>query len=241
MASSFLGSVSATTDSYVSTIAALQAEKAALKQQNESLEIRLAAAHDKIASLQQFCEGETSMRRTAEASLQEATTALKKATDFSEHCKRQWHSVAHMHAELRQELIRRGADDPSKPKPPCDTAFAALQVVCKQWDREECFADLRKQRAEHLRRIAALKSGRELMMDDVVKAMNEDGHVRMMADFDASLHHVLCELREQLSVIFESFPAESAHEEWFKFPLRMFTLDYVSDMEDSDSMEEDNA
>ena len=217
---------------------ALKAEVARLKLQNESLEIRLAAAHDKIASLQQFCEGETSMRRTAEASLQEAATALKKATDFLEYCKSQWHSVAHMHEELRRELIRRGADDPRKPKPPCDTAFVALQLVSK-WDRDEGFADLKKQRLEHLRRIDVLKRGEEIMMNDIVEQMNKYG-CRIQAAFDSGLITVLREIRAQLLEIYDEIPNESAHEEWFRYPLSMFIQEYVegSDMDESSDMDD---
>jgi hypothetical protein len=140
--------------------------------------------------------------------------------------------------KFRKELMRRGADDPSKPKPPCDTAFAALQVVCKEWDREECFADLRKQRAENLRRIDALKSGREIQMDDVVKAMNEDdGNLRMIEDYRDSLHHVLLEMRAQLREIYDDLEPLSAHQEWFNYPLSMFTVDADSDMEDDAGMQ----
>jgi len=61
----------------------------------------------------------------------------------------------------------------------------------------------------------------------------------MMAGFDASLTYVLRELREQLQVISDSLPTERMHDEWFKFPLNVFRLDYDLDMEDSDSgMEE---
>ena len=158
----------------VDEIVALKAEVASLKLQNESLEIRLTAAHDKIASLQQFCKGETAMRRAGDAVLE----ATQKSLDAALQPQR---SLSHMRdyyqgeaEKFRKVLMRRGADDPRKPKPPCDTAFAALQEVSK-WDRDECFADLRKQRAEHLRRIDALRSGMELRMDDVVDAMNAAG------------------------------------------------------------------
>ena len=224
----------------MASIAALQAEKAALKQQNESLEIRLAAAHDKIALLQQFCEGETSMRRTAEASLQEATTALKTATEISEFYKKQCHSVAGTNEELRQELMRRGADDPWKPKPPCDTAFAALQLVSK-WDRDESFADLKKQRLENLRRIDVLRSGKELMMDDVLHDMKESGWAIGHGGMDGSLHHALGELYQQLRTVYQAIPPTERHSEWEEHPLRYFTLepDSDSEMDDDESMQDD--
>ena len=128
---------------------------------------------------------------------------------------------------LTDELIRRGAGDPWEPKPPCDTAFAALQAVCK-WDRDECVADLRKQRAESLRRLDAVLSGRELLMDHVTHSMNKDNQTdaRMWAWWSgASLHSVLRRLRDQLSTIFdsiESHGSEGAHQEWFNYPLREF-------------------
>jgi hypothetical protein len=249
----------------MASIAALQAENAALKQQNESLEIRLAAAHDKIASLQQFLEGETHMRRTAQTALEAANEAVVENETLKaevaslkdeNNCLERKNFEFQLQADdyqasldLATKTLRRVCPHlvgPGKVLKPSwtTTAFAALDLV-RKWDRDECVADLKRQLDEHLSMITALKSGRELMMDDVVKAMNEDGDVRMMAEFDASLHYVLHELREQLQVIFESFPAKSAHEEWFKFPLRMFTLDYAPDMEDVsdilEAMEEDNA
>jgi hypothetical protein len=220
---------------------ALKAKVASLKLQNESLEIRLGAAHDKIKSLQQFCEGETVMRRATAEALEAATTSLNAALKAQESTRGLLQHFQGEAEKFREELMRRGADDPRKPKPECDTAFSALQVVCNRWDRDDCVADLKKQRAEHLRRIGALRSGRELTMDDVVKAMNEDdSNLRMVEDFQASLHHVLSEMREQLCVIYETLDPESAHEEWFKYPLSMFTSiadSENSDMEDDESME----
>ena len=169
---------------------ALKAEVASLKLQNESLEIRLAAANDKIASLQQFYEGETVMRRTAEATLDGVTKSL--AT-------------------------------------PCDTAFAALQVVCKHWDREECFADLRKQRSENLRRIDALKSGRELKMGTVMGALEEDTEHPM-----GTLLYTLNNLREQLRIIFLCCPISRLHGEWFQPPLSLFREYADQDVNSSD-------
>jgi hypothetical protein len=221
----------------VDEIAALQAEVASLKLQNENLEIRLAAANDKIVSLQQFCEGETALRREGDAILKQTKMSLEDSYQSRRTLGKITDHYQEEAEKFRKELMRRGADDPRKPKPPCDTAFAALQEVSK-WDRDECFADLRKQRAEHLRRIDALKSGREIQMDDVVKAMNKDNsNLRMIDDFDASLHHVLFELREQLCVIYESHTTGRMHEEWLKYPLSMFTLEADSDMEDDDNME----
>jgi hypothetical protein len=130
--------------------------------------------------------------------------------------------------KLKEELVRRGADHPDKPKPPCDTAFAALQVVCNSWDREECFQDLRQQREELLRRVRALKSGRELMMNDVLQAMNEDGrypNILFAGAFPFDLHYTLAEMREQLNVIWEATPLGQLHEEWGKGPLRMLLED----------------
>ena len=54
------------------------------------------------------------------------------------------------------------------------------------------------------------------------------------------MHHVLSEMREQLCVIYETLDPESAHEEWFKYPLSMFTSiadSENSDMEDDERME----
>jgi hypothetical protein len=205
----------------VDEMVVLKAEVASLKLQNENLEIRLAAANDKILEV---------TKDSLHSALQ-SQWLLKNMRDHHQG-----------EAEkFRKELMRRGADDPRKPKPECDTAFAALQVVCNRWDRDDCVADLKKQRAEHLRRIDALRSGRELTMDAVAKAMNEDnGNLRMVEDYQASLHHVLSEMREQLCVIYETLDPESAHEEWFKYPLSMFMSiadSENSDMEDDESME----
>jgi hypothetical protein len=55
------------------TLKAVVEENVALKAQVESLEIRLAAAKDQVASLQQFIEGETAMRRAGEEAVENAT------------------------------------------------------------------------------------------------------------------------------------------------------------------------
>ena len=163
-------------------------------------------------------------------------------TDAYELCNKETRrSEAHQKElnRLTEELIRRGADDPWEPKPPCDTAFAALQAVCK-WDRDECVADLRKQRAERLRRIDALRSGRELQMADVMEAMNKDYGSAMENCFTDSLHYVLREMREQLSTIFDALKSGTEHEEWFKYPLNVFRQDRHPDMDDvDDDMEDD--
>ena len=204
---------------------ALKVEVASLKLQNQSLEIRLADAKDRIVSLQQFCEGETNMRRTAQEALDKARKALNSARLEREDMFKE--------AELlRSELIRRGADDPRKPKPPCDTAFAALQLVCNNWDREECLADLRTQRAENLRRIDALKSGRELKMGDVMAALEED-----TKHPTGTLLYALGNLREQLHMIFHSGVTSTLHPEWFQPALSLFRM-YTDD--DSDEAEEGN-
>jgi hypothetical protein len=214
---------------------ALKAEVASLKLHNESLEIRLAAANDKIASLQQFYEGETVMRRKAEADLDGVTnfvaTTLKTLeltrNELGKVCKA-WNHCQNMAEMYRSELLRRGADDPRKSKPPCDTAFAALQVVCKHWDREECFADLRKQRSENLRRIAALESGRELKMGTVMRALEEDTEHPT-----GTLLYALRNMREQLSWIFESEAElnDKPHDQWFEPPLSLFIERVDEDME----------
>ena len=218
---------------------ALKAEVASLKLQNESLQIRLDSAIDKAALIEQFREAETLGRRELDAALRVCNEELKKVTKFGEFCKSQWHSVAYNNTVLKQELMRRGADDPDKPKPPCDTASAALQLV-RMWDRDECLADLRKQRAERLRRIDALRSGRELQMADVMEAMNKDYGCAMDEGFHDSLHYVLREMREQLFNIFDALKSGTEHEEWFKYPLSTFRQDITiddSDMEDDQSME----
>ena len=225
-------------------IVALKAEVASLKLQNESLQIRFDAAIDKATLIEQFREAETFGRRELDAALRVCSEELKKATTFGEYCKSQWHSVAADNTKLKRELMRRGADDPDKPKPPCDTAFSALQAVCK-WDRDECVADLRKQRAARLRRIDALRSGRELQMADVTQAINKDIGSSMDERFHDNLHFVLHELREQLSTIFDALKSETEHEEWFKYPLSTFVRDLArggdSDMEDNESMEDEDA
>ena len=229
---------------------ALKAEVASLKLQNESLEIRLAAANDKIASLQQFYEGETVMRRTAEAALDGVTKSLATTlktleltrNEVGEVCEA-WRRCQNTAEMYRSELLRRGADDPRKSKPPCDTAFAALQVVCKHWDREECFADLRKQRSENLRRIAALESGRELKMGTVMRALEENTEHPT-----GTLLYALRNMREQLRWIFDSEAElnDKPHDQWFEPPLSLFrpsvdssdeAMDETDEDEDSESME----
>ncbi len=203
----------------------LKAEVARLKLQNESLEIRLAAAHDRATSLQQFWEGEAMMRRKAEAALEEALEALGADKRMAEHYKEQWHHVAAMHEELRQELIRRGADDPLKPKPPCQTALDALQVV-RNWDRDACLEDLRKQRAEQLKRIEDLKLGEGIYMEDVVKGMRQRGSLICDGYEGDKLHDILILLRRQLWRIYD--PTKPQHQEWEKYPLGLFTTDAES-------------
>ena len=110
----------------VDEIVALKAEVASLKLQNENLEIRLAAANDKIVSLQQFCKGETALRRAGDALLKETRMSL----EDSHQSRRTLGKITDQYQEeaekFRKELMHRGADDPRKPKPECDTAFAAL-------------------------------------------------------------------------------------------------------------------
>ena len=221
---------------------ALKAEVASLKLQNESLEIRLAAANDKITSLQQFCEGETVMRRTAQEALHGVTKALNSARVELEdnfQAAKYWRQEAE---KLRKELMRRGADDPRKPKPACETTFSALELV-RNWDRDECVTDLRNQRVELLRRIDALKSGRELKMGDVMAALEEDTEHPV-----GTLLFALHNMREQLRTICnEAF--EYLHDEWTVPPLSLFiqSVDKDSveanmsdnDSENSESMEED--
>ena len=218
---------------------ALTAEVASLKRQNhslelrnKSLEIRLLDAKDRIVSLQQFCEGETNMRRTAQEALDKARKALNSARLEREDMFKAYRNSCQEAELLRSELIRRGADDPRKPKPPCDTAFAALQLVCKNWDREECLADLRTQRAENLRRIDALKSGRELKMGDVMAALEEDTKPPI-----GTLLFALGNLREQLDMIFHAGVTPTLHPQWFQPPLSLFRT-YTD--EDSDEAEEGN-
>ena len=91
-----------------------------------------------------------------------------------------------------------------------------------------------------MRRIDALRSGRELQMADVMDAMNKDYGSAMDDCFTDSLHYVLRELREQLSTIFDALKSDTEHEEWFKYPLSVFRRDVTiddSDMEDDESME----
>ena len=216
---------------------ALKAEVASLKLQNESLEIRLAAANDKIKSLQQFYEGETVMRRTAEEALGGVSKALQSArVEIEDNLRatKYWRQDAE---KLREELMRRGADDPRTPKPPCDTAFAALDLV-RNWDRDECVTDLRNQRVELLRRIDALKSGRELKMGDVMAALEEDTEHPT-----GTLLFALRNMREQLIWIFESDIElnDKPHDQWLEPPLSLFIESIMSDndSENFESMEED--
>ena len=179
---------------------------------------------DRIESLEARCRGEAAFRRAVQVEVD----AIKLDRDGWQ---RRCFELSEENTKLKQELVRRGADHPDKPKPPCDTAFAALQVVCNAWDREECFQDLRKQREEHLRRIRALKSGRELLMNDVVKAMNEDGRYAKIfgGAFPFDLHYTLAELKEQLHEILDATPQEQLHKEWSSRPLRTLMVDVDED------------
>ena len=207
-------------------------ENVALKAQVESLEIRLAAANDRVASLQQFIEGETAMRRAGEEALENATKsldmALKSVNEMRQTVacyQQQYRVVDDENEELRKELMRRGADDPLAPKPRCQTAMTALNLVCK-WDRDECFADLRKQRLEHLRRIDVLKLGQETFMDDVVKGMRQHGSLICDGYMGHTLYEVLTMLRAQLQRLY------SQDSEWSEYPLSLFVDDAEDNMEE---------
>ena len=184
---------------------------------------------DRIESLEARCRGEAALRRAVQVEVD----AIKLDRDGWQ---RRCFELSEENTKLKQELVRRGADHPDKPKPPCDTAFAALQAVCNTWDREERFQDLRKQREEHLRRIRALKSGRELLMNDVVKAMNEDGQYAKIFGglFPFDLHCTLAELKEQLHEILDETPQEQLHPQWKFPPLHTLMVDVDESEEDSD-------
>ena len=112
----------------------------ALQAENDSLKIRLAAAHDKIALLQQALEGEMYMRRAAEelmqantvlidalkASLQEKTEAIAILQEVRDMAVRNHHTLAHDVTMLKRELMRRGADNPDAQKPPQETVFIPI-------------------------------------------------------------------------------------------------------------------
>ena len=208
---------------------ALKAEVARLKLHNESLVIRLHAARDHVTSLEQFWEGEATARRTAERQVEEMSAQLGKEAEFAQYCKQQWSRVAAMHEELRQELMRRGADDPLKPKPPSQTALDVLQLV-RNWDRDVCLEDLRKQRAEQLKRIDVLKLGQGIYMEDVVKGMRQRGSYICDGYADDSLYDVLGRLRRQLWRIYD--PTEPQHREWEEYPLSLFTTDAEDNMQE---------
>ncbi len=193
-----------------------------LKLENESLKIRLNATRDQVTSLQQFWAGATTALRSAEREVEELRAQLKKEADFAQYCKDQWHRVADKHEELRQELIRRGADDPLAPKPPSQTALDALQVV-RNWDRDTCLEDLRKQRAGWLKRIDTLKLGQGIYMDDVVKGMRQRGGLICDGYGDDSLYDILGRLRRQLWMIYD--PTKPYHREWEEYPLSLFVID----------------
>ena len=127
-----------------------------LKDEMYRLKAEVARLKEENASCQQILEGETHLRRRVQDNLDEAISA---AEYFQGEAK-----------TFRKELMRRGADDPRKPKPPCDTALAALDLV-RKWDRDECIEDLRKQRVEHLKRIDSLTSTPVVTLD---AGMEED-------------------------------------------------------------------
>jgi hypothetical protein len=199
---------------------ALKAEVARLKQQNESLEIRLDAAQDKVTSLQRLCKDETDKRQTLEKTLNEIGLW--------------WGPKRRKKAQRTREILEsRGA-----PKRK-DTTLAALQVVC-HWDRDACLEDLNTMQTWSDRMIGALASGRELMMDDVAKAMNEDGYKTLPSSgWDLNLHEVLIKLTEQLRRIYFATPSNIRRSEWNEFPLRLFTLDPDSDSDMDDEIDAD--
>jgi len=214
------------------TLKAVVEENVALKAQVESLEIRLAAAKDQVASLQQFIEGETAMRRAGEEALENATKSLnavlKSVNDTrrsAAYFQQQNRIVDDENEELRKELMRRGADDPYARKPSYQTTMAALSVVCK-WDRDECLADLKKQRWEHLRRIDVLKLGQDTFMDDVVKGMRQQGSLICDGYMEHTLYEVLTMLRAQLQRLY------SSDSEWSEYPLCVFVDDAEDNMVD---------
>ena len=206
-------------------------ENAALKAEVAGLKARLTDAHDKIASLQQFLEGEAHMRRTAQAALEAANSAADCALKAQESTRSMLEHFQGEAETFRKELMRRGADDPRKPKPPCETALAALNLV-RDWDRDECVVDLQKQRTELLRKIAALKSGKELKIGDVMAALEEDTEFPK-----GTLLHALRLLREQISSIW----METIHwdQTWDESPLSLFRPH--PEEEEDESMDEDGS
>ena len=204
---------------------ALMAEVARLKLQNESLEIRLTALYDQNRSLHESLEGETYMRRSVEAANEQNIEALRKAKQLADSMTKSWCAAADHNEKLRDELMRRGADDPLVPKPQCQTALAALQVV-RNWDRDVCLMDLRKQRVEHLKRIDVLKLGQDTYMDDVVKGMRQRGSLICDGYGDNTLYEVLTMLRSQLQRLYSNDP------EWTEYPLTLFVDDAEDNMED---------
>ena len=162
-------------------------------------------------------------------------------------CLKEQNKHARTYADSLEKSLaaRRGADDPRKPRPACETAFSALDLV-RNWDRDECVTDLRKQRVELHRRIDALKAGRELKMGEVMAALEEDTEHPV-----GTLLFVLDNLREQLRTIFESeTELDMTHDQWFEPPLSLFReradedveadmSDYDDNSENSESMEEE--
>ncbi len=122
--------------------------------------------------------------------------------------------------KLTTELLRRGADHSDKPRPPCGTAFAALQVVCKSWDRDVCFDDLRKQRNRARVEMEEMKTGRLLKMNDVLLGMFEEDYIPRLAweeCNDMSLYEFLAKLRRQLFAVHY----QDRCLEWEEFPMRI--------------------
>ena len=213
-------------------------ENAALKAEVAGLKARLTDAHDKIASLQQFLEGEAHMRRTAQAALEAANSAADCALKAQESTRSMLEHFQGEAETFRKELMRRGADDPRKPKPPCETALAVLDLV-RKWDRDACVADLRKQRVQLLQDNENLKKGRNVFMDRVLQDMKENGWSMGHGDLDTSLHDTLGELYYQLYVVYKALPRTQRHAQWEEHPLRYFTLepDSGDEMDDEESME----
>ena len=139
--------------------------------------------------------------------------------------------------KLTEEIMRQGGSTPWKPQPQCETALSALNLV-RNWDRDVYLEGAMKQRAELLKRIDALKTGRELQMDDVIAAMDKDAKVTFFEK--GTLFDVLYDLRKQIKIIYEGTWPHLLHEEWFFAPLCDFRtyVDGVFDV-DAESMDED--
>jgi cell division protein FtsB len=206
-----------------------------LQDKNESLEDE----NEILKEQKKYLEDSQGLTRSAwtdslEKGRRDARTSLRTIRVEKDHWHKMWQICKDEVHRLRNELMRRGADDPWKPKPQCETALAALNLV-RHWDRDARIDELWGHISWCRGRMLTYKTGREVLMEDVTKAMREDGYYWMPPDWDnKSLHDVLAKLYNQIRFVDMNTQAEARHPVWDNFPLVRFTSgpDTDSEMEE---------